>query len=117
MIILDEHSYHLDELLNNMCEVDEDMRDISCVIKEPIWLPSRSHERTKMCDIITLYHDGFTHCLELKRSKSKRDKAEEQLDYGGKLSREKFGLPCRRKKFVQYNKKGFNYQVVDYNEL
>lgn len=109
----ERHDYFLDTLIDKMHLIDENLEEISWIMKNGIYLRDCSKKRKKLCDLIMGYQQHGVVCVELKGSRSKRSYAIEQLKSSREFVEDELGLIVVRSKFVVYNGLGgYEWELV-----
>lgn len=109
---MNNHDRSLDELIRNLVCIGERPHNIAWIMKERIYMPERSTNYNKMCDLILGYYDRSISLVELKGSKGKKSKAKQQLQSGLELVN-LMGYEAVTGKIVYYKPKGrFTYETI-----
>ena len=98
------HEKTLESIINLPSIIEEDLKDINFIFKEPIWLHHNSNDKQKMCDLIIGYKNHAIP-VEIKGTENYRHKALMQVEQGKKFIKNELGL------FVPYGK--IVYYAVD----
>lgn len=106
------HSEHLDLLIHNLSEIDENKKNIKFVLKEPLWMPEHTPNEHSLCDLIIAYLDDTARAVELKHSPHSYIKARHQLECGKMFIEDALGYVYIGGKVVYYDRLPFRYEVV-----
>jgi len=104
------HRLTLDELLGHLHIIDEDISKVEWVMREGSLYRTQG-EQKPFCDLLLGYYDKEGCCVEVKRSKKRRNKGIEQLENGEYLM-EKMGYSPIRKKILYYNNNDLYYELI-----
>jgi len=106
------HDYFLNQLILNLDKIDEDIYATQWIMKEGILQHNNSKSQMKLCDLLIGFYDGSGLCIELKGSRSKKDKAKLQLASGYELMTTSMNYDNVRKKVVYYTDAMYSYENI-----
>lgn len=108
----EQHNERLERLVNNLKWIGEDIKEVSWIIKDGIWLKSCSYNRQKFCDIIAIKYCREGLPIELKHDRTQKGKAIQQIKQGMRFIETELELVCPYGLFVTYGTGEFKYETI-----
>ena len=102
---LNIHDKTLDNIIVQPHLIEENINNIVCLLREPIFLRRGVKDMQSMCDLVIGYKN-YAVPIEIKATSSYRDKAIRQVLQGGKFIRENLRVEAKYGKIIYYNMHG-----------
>lgn len=106
------HDEYLDKLVGHLEWIDEPMEQIEWVMSDGLWMPRGTKNEQPLCDIIAGRYDQTGLLAELKRSRTNKSHARQQL-FNGRDFMNRRGYNCQEGKFVTYGTGKFEYEIIE----